>query len=122
MGNKTKSPKDEPPVRGWRIAFLVACTVGVCLSADLLRLHINVHTDPTYVSYCAISERVNCDTLALSRYAIFAGLPLSIWGLVGYLVMAGWANQPWRYESCPTLGAGATEHGVAFLVIAPVLG
>jgi protein-disulfide isomerase/uncharacterized membrane protein len=83
----SKNPREEP-VRGWRIAYLVACTVGICLSADLLRLHINVHTDPSYQSYCAISERVNCDTLALSPYAVFAGLPLSIWGLVGYLTMA----------------------------------
>ena len=58
----------EPVGRGWRIAFLVLCTVGACLSADLLRLHVNVHTDPDYHSYCAMSERVNCDTVAASDY------------------------------------------------------
>ena len=42
-------------VRGWRVAFLVLCTIGVCLSADLLRLHVNVHTNPDYRSYCAMS-------------------------------------------------------------------
>lgn len=93
------------PARGWRIAFLVACTVGICLSADLLRLHVNVHTDPNYQSYCAISERVNCDTLALSPYALFAGMPLSIWGLFGYLGMAGlsiWGlGRPTRSRSWP---------------------
>jgi protein-disulfide isomerase len=79
---------DLSPVRGWRIAFLVACTVGICLSADLLRLHVNVHTDPHYQSYCAMSERVNCETVALSEYAVVLGLPLSVWGLLGYLAMA----------------------------------
>ena len=82
-----QEPEALPTVRGWRIAFLVACTVGICLSADLLRLHVNVHTDPDYQSYCAMSERVNCDTVALSSYAVVLGLPLAIWGLVAYLAM-----------------------------------
>jgi len=82
-----QEPAALPAVRGWRIAFLVVCTVGICLSADLLRLHVNVHTDPDYQSYCAMSERVNCDTLALSSYAVFVGLPLAIWGLLAYLAM-----------------------------------
>jgi len=77
--------------RGWRIAFLVLCTVGACFSADLLRLHVNVHTDPDYHSYCAMSERVNCDTVALSDYSVFLGLPVALWGLLGYVFMGALA-------------------------------
>jgi protein-disulfide isomerase/uncharacterized membrane protein len=84
---REQEPATLPPARGWRIAFLVICTVGVCLSADLLRLHVNVYTDPDYQSYCAMSERVNCETVALSEYAVFFGLPLAIWGLLAYLAM-----------------------------------
>jgi len=79
--------------RAWRIAFIVLCTVGVCLSADLLRLHVNVHTDPDYHSYCAMSTRVNCETVAESEYSVFLGLPVSIWGLLAYLgmgLLAAW--------------------------------
>jgi protein-disulfide isomerase/uncharacterized membrane protein len=72
-------------VRGWRVAFLVLCTVGLCLTADLTRLHVNVHTDPNYQSYCAMSERVNCETVAASPYAVFLGLPLGVWGVLAYL-------------------------------------
>ncbi len=77
--------------RNWRIAFLVAATVGVCLALDLLRLHVNVHNDPTYQSYCAINEFVNCETEALSEYSTFAGMPTAAWGLYGYLLMAALA-------------------------------
>jgi len=80
-----------PPPRGWRIAFLVLCTIGACLSADLVRLHVNVHTDPAYQSYCAMSERVNCETVAASDWAVFGGLPVAVWGLLAYLAMAGLA-------------------------------
>jgi uncharacterized membrane protein/predicted DsbA family dithiol-disulfide isomerase len=78
---------EQPPARWWRIAFLVLCTVGVCLSADLIRLHIRVHTDPNYHAYCAISERVDCTTVAQSRYSVFLDLPIAVWGFVGYLLM-----------------------------------
>jgi len=79
--------KNKNSVHQWRIAFLVICAIGCCLSADLLRLHFKVHTDPEYHSYCAISEQVNCETVAASDYSVFARLPLAIWGLIGYLIM-----------------------------------
>jgi protein-disulfide isomerase/uncharacterized membrane protein len=88
---KAQSKVVTRPVRGWRIAFLVLCTVGTCFSADLLRLHANVHTNPDYHSYCAMSERVNCDTVALSDYSVFLSLPVSMWGLLGYLFMGSLA-------------------------------
>lgn len=71
----------------WRVAFLVLCTAGALLSADLIRLHVRVHTDPDYHSYCAISEWANCETVAASDYAVVMGLPVAIWGLLGFLAM-----------------------------------
>ncbi len=69
--------------------FLALCALGILLSADLLNLHVRVHTDPNYHSLCAMSEQVNCETVALSSYAVFAGLPWALWGLIGYLFMTG---------------------------------
>jgi protein-disulfide isomerase/uncharacterized membrane protein len=60
---------------------------------------VNVNTDPRYHSYCAISEDLNCETVALSDYAVVLGLPLSIWGLLGYLAMA--ALSVWRFGHKP---------------------
>ncbi len=75
----------------WRVASLVFCTLGASLSADLLRLHVKVHTDPAYHSYCAISEWANCETVAASEYAVFAGLPVALWALAAYLAMGALA-------------------------------
>jgi protein-disulfide isomerase/uncharacterized membrane protein len=71
----------------WRVAFLVLCTAGALLAADLIRLHVKVHTDPAYHSYCAISERANCETVAASDYAVLLNLPIAVWGLLGYLLL-----------------------------------
>jgi uncharacterized membrane protein len=73
----------------WRILFLVLCVLGICFSAELLRLHVKVYTDPAYHALCAVNQQFNCETVAVSPYAVFAGLPVALWGLVGYLFMGG---------------------------------
>ncbi|MBI5544301.1 MAG: vitamin K epoxide reductase, partial [Deltaproteobacteria bacterium] len=70
------------------VAFLALCVAGLGVAADLTLIHVRVHTDPGYRSFCAISQEVNCDTVAESEYSVFLGLPNSVWGLLGYLVMA----------------------------------
>ena len=36
-----------------------------------------------------MNEQFNCETVAVSPYAVFAGLPVALWGIVGYLFMGG---------------------------------
>jgi len=36
-----------------------------------------------------MSEKLNCETVAVSSWAVFAGLPVALWGLVGYFFMGG---------------------------------
>jgi protein-disulfide isomerase/uncharacterized membrane protein len=69
------------------ISIIVATILGLLASIELSRIHYNTHTNPEYHSLCAISEDINCETVALSSYSIFAGLPLSIWGIAGYIVI-----------------------------------
>jgi protein-disulfide isomerase/uncharacterized membrane protein len=106
----------------WRVAFLVLCTIGICLAADLQRLHVNVHTDPDYQSYCAMSERVNCETVAASGYAVYAGLPLAVWGLAAYgflFALSVWGLrrrlpvQSWPYGALFWISLVAAAVGVA---------
>ena len=54
--------------------------LGVLVSIELTRIHLFVHTDPAYQSVCAVSEGVNCETVAISPYSVFAGLPVSVDG------------------------------------------
>jgi protein-disulfide isomerase/uncharacterized membrane protein len=77
------------------------------VSGQLTRIHVLVHTDPNYHSVCAMSEGVNCETVAASPYSLFAGLPVSVWGILGYLVMGGfglWATARRRPHATWPLG------------------
>lgn len=75
------------PSRWVQMAFVALSLVGVALAIELTRVHVFAHTDPSYHSVCAVSEGVNCETVAVSPYSVFAGLPVSVWGILGYLLM-----------------------------------
>ena len=73
------------------VAFFSLCLAGLGVAIYLAVLHAQVHLDPNHQSFCAISEKVNCDTVAESEYSIFLGLPNAVWGVAGYLLMAALA-------------------------------
>lgn len=107
-GLPPSSPQTSTPLPRWLMrSFVILCLLGLAVSGQLTRIHVFVHTDPNYHSACAMSEGVNCETVAASPYSVFAGLPVSVWGLLGYLVMGGlglWAAVRWRTHATWPLG------------------
>ena len=73
--------------KGLTAAYAALCIAGIGVSAELTRIHVFVHTDPDYHSVCAVSEGVNCETVAASPFSVFAGAPVSVWGMGGYALM-----------------------------------
>ena len=53
----------------------------------LTYLHYKTYTDFAYSSFCALSKTINCDTVAQSPWSVAAGLPVSVWGIFGYLLL-----------------------------------
>jgi len=66
----------------WAVIFFVI--TGLIASIYLTISHYRAYTDIAYSSFCAISKAINCDTISQSRYSIFLGLPVAIWGIIGY--------------------------------------
>lgn len=71
------------PVYFW-VVFCLA-VAGLLDSLYLSISHYRVYTDIDYRSFCSISSSINCDTVSQSAYSIFLGLPVPIWGVIGYL-------------------------------------
>ncbi len=81
-----------PPRRSARVAlFLALAGLGLAAASDLTFIHVKVHTDPAYRSFCDVSSELSCDSVAQSPYSVFLGLPIAVWGLCGYLAMAALA-------------------------------
>jgi protein-disulfide isomerase/uncharacterized membrane protein len=100
-------PEQVAVARGILLLFALLSLLGIGVSIELTRIHVFVHTDPSYHSVCAMSEGVNCETVAVSPYSVFVGLPVSVWGLVGYLLMGGlavWSLNKRRLHSTWPIG------------------
>ena len=68
----------------WTVVGLAV--IGISDSIYLFISHHRVYTDIGYKSFCAISRAINCDTVSQSPYSIFLGLPVAVWGVIGYAV------------------------------------
>ena len=85
------------------ITALLLCAAGLAAALKLALIHRQVHEDPSVASFCALSDSVNCDTVALSPYSVFLGAPVAVWGLVGYALLAAVIVRAWlaRHRHTP---------------------
>ncbi len=87
MSNKKKSINTK--ILGYRfyaIPVLFLSILGLSDTSYLAYSHYKNYTDITYKSFCAISKAINCDTVSQSPWSILVGIPVSIWGIFGYLL------------------------------------
>src|SRR5262245_15842434 len=88
-----------------RIA-LVCALVGLGVSTAAAYIHYRLVFDPSYHSFCDVSETVSCTQVYLSRYSTFRGIPVAVFGalwfvVAGLLVVAGITARQSVRESVP---------------------
>jgi uncharacterized membrane protein/predicted DsbA family dithiol-disulfide isomerase len=77
-------------------------------------VHYHMLHDPTYTSFCDVSETVSCTQVYASRFSTFHGVPVAIFGAIWFafatLMSAAWLTaRPTIRESVPGyLFAGST--------------
>jgi uncharacterized membrane protein len=69
----------------WVVVALAAA--GLVDSIYLSVSHYRNYVDIGYSSFCALSRAINCDTVSQSPYAIFIGMPVPVWGVIGYIFL-----------------------------------
>ncbi|MCI5207241.1 MAG: hypothetical protein D3910_00245, partial [Candidatus Electrothrix sp. ATG2] len=72
------------PYHVYTIPILFLAAVGIAASAYLALSHYRNYTDIGYSSFCALSQSINCDTVSQSPWSILFGLPVALWGILGY--------------------------------------
>lgn len=77
-------------MRRWALAIIVVIaiagiTVASISTKDNFRIQREGLENP---SFCAISEKVNCDVVNASSYAKLLGIPTSSWGIIFYSIIA----------------------------------
>ncbi len=72
-----------------KYVLILLATLGIVVSALALREHYRTEGD----SPCSINERWDCGIVNHSPYAMLAGIPVAIFGIAGYLLMAAFASR-----------------------------
>lgn len=85
------------PFYFWPITILALA--GFVDSLYLSISHYRVYNDIAYKSFCAISRSLNCDTVSQSPYAIFFGIPVAVWGIIGYTFFLLFLPLAWSKEA-----------------------
>jgi len=70
------------------IAFIILSAIGSVITVELTDVWVRTRMDPDFQSFCAVSEGMNCETVALSDYSTFLGGPVSVWATAGFLFIA----------------------------------
>jgi protein-disulfide isomerase len=92
--------------RNGQIGALILAGAGLLLSAELLRIHITVGTDPGHAFSCQISQQISCNAVALSRQAVLLDVPVPVWGILTYLLFGTLAIVGLKSKSFPAQNAG----------------
>jgi protein-disulfide isomerase len=70
-----------------RVALAIAL-LGVAVSLATWWVGHGLATDASYTSFCNVGGAVNCDAVLGSRWSTFLGVPVSLWGVVLFVVGA----------------------------------
>jgi uncharacterized membrane protein len=70
-----------------RRPFLWLAGLGLALSLALEVLHVRAYLLPTASSFCAIGARLDCASVALSRFSVVLGVPVPLWGALGFVAI-----------------------------------
>ena len=66
------------------VTILILSVIGTVIAFELTDVYKRARLDPDYQSFCAVSEGMNCETVALSDFSTLAGVPVSVWATAGY--------------------------------------
>jgi protein-disulfide isomerase/uncharacterized membrane protein len=82
------TPAARTPGRAVPILIILVSLVGLAASVYLLDVFFQVRLGEASGDHlCSISETVNCEKVAESKYSVFAGIPLAGWGVGLYLAL-----------------------------------
>lgn len=97
----------------WTGVIIAALGLSMCIALEVV--HYRAYTAPSSGSFCSVGAKLDCASVALSRYSTFGGVPLPLWGAAGFvsLLTAAWLRSRWLLP----LASFATLASIALLLI-----
>ena len=80
-----------------RTILLLLAAAGLVASLASLYVHYRLVSDPTYTSFCDVSETVSCEAVMTSRFGYLFGVPVAVGGAIwsaAVLLLAAFGMRP----------------------------
>lgn len=79
----------------WPAVIVAALGLLLCLGLELV--HYRAYAAPSASSFCSVGAKLDCVSVALSRYSVLLGVPMPLWGAAGFLALLGaaWLRSRW---------------------------
>ena len=87
MENSTETNFKFSKPRFFIILFLILIGVALCVELGVIFYKTNF-LETFERSFCNVSDYIDCDGVALTKYSLSFGVPNALWGLILYCVMA----------------------------------
>src|SRR5262245_65358863 len=89
------------PRSRWIIVILAVVGLGFATSSAWV--HYKLLTDPAYQSPCEFGSRFSCSQVYLSRYGSVAGMPVALFGILwfGVVALIAWFSKPATVAAAP---------------------
>lgn len=71
--------------RIYLLTTVITVLSGLAASLYSCYSHYLIYTDLKYSSFCALTQSINCDTVAQSPWSFFFGIPMAWWGVVSFI-------------------------------------
>jgi uncharacterized membrane protein len=108
------SPPEAPNPFDHQFATYLAAIGFVC-SVALEFVHMQAYAAPNVSSFCSAGAKLDCTTVALSRWSIIGNVPVPVWGMAGFLALGltAW----WRSTVFLFLSGFAAVASAGFLAL-----
>jgi uncharacterized membrane protein/protein-disulfide isomerase len=95
-----------------RPLIVLLAAVALAASVASLYVHYRLLTDPTYTSFCDVSETVSCEAVITSRFGYVFGIPVAVGGAIWsalVLILAAVGMRPSTFGTSAPVSAGAAR-------------
>jgi len=65
-----------------RLLIIILSALGLAASVAALYVHYRLLADPSYTSFCDVSETVSCEAVLTSQYGSLFGVPVAVGGAI----------------------------------------
>jgi len=91
-------------LRKYRLGLIAFALLGLGASLTALYVHYRLLTDPTYASFCDVSETVSCQAVFQSAYGSVLGVPVAAGGAIWSALVLALAVWGMRHTSSELAG------------------